>query len=276
MPPNSATGDGLNRRALLVSVGFTAGPDPEGSEASWPRLPFAAAASAALGSALEPFGYEPRFVADLAASEVSKQIEDAITSTPKDGVLIVHFVGHSHVTVSGQLAVIGADGQKTRTTEYWVDLAADHDVRLLLLLDTSHAGRAVRSSEQLPNSNIWVIAGADDDHAAFSGRFTAAVIEALRELAADSGDPYIGYPALVPRVADVLDRLVVEAQALPQRISYTRLDLLRPNEFFFFPLRAPARRHRTRGGRYRHADTVTVPPSMITSAVKPSGGPWPT
>ncbi|MBB2948769.1 hypothetical protein FB565_008555 [Actinoplanes lutulentus] len=237
MPPNSATGDGLNRRALLVSVGFTAGPDPEGSEASWPRLPFAAAASAALGSALEPFGYEPRFVADLAASEVSKQIEDAITSTPKDGVLIVHFVGHSHVTVSGQLAVIGADGQKTRTTEYWVDLAADHDVRLLLLLDTSHAGRAVRSSEQLPNSNIWVIAGADDDHAAFSGRFTAAVIEALRELAADSGDPYIGYPALVPRVADVLDRLVVEAQALPQRISYTRLDLLRPNEFFFFPLR---------------------------------------
>jgi hypothetical protein len=122
-------------------------------------LPFAAGASAAPASALDRFGYEGRLLADLAASEVSEQIEFAITSTPKDGVLIVHFVGHSDLTSAGELAVIGADGRKTRWAEYWVGLAADHDVRLLLLLDTSRAGRAVRPNEQLPNSNIWVIAG---------------------------------------------------------------------------------------------------------------------
>ncbi|MEZ0073799.1 caspase family protein [Planotetraspora sp. GP83] len=223
-------------RAVSIGVAKTAGRD---------ALPFAHDHVHELAATLEQLGYRcvVHDADDLPSAEVGSAVRDGLAGTD---VAIVHVLSHGKLTDDGgTVYVLGSDGEAHETADIGSWLAGVQHVKdrplTLFLLDLCHGGHQAR----LPwhtRSDVtrgWVIAACEPDEAAFDGRFTRAVGNVLRRVAAGELDidpalRYVPLPMVAREIRLEVNRLTGGGYA--QQVTATRVDISDdPVELPFFP-----------------------------------------
>ncbi len=240
----------VTRRALCVGLA-SFGPEPHTAESApgaLPALPYANERTRALSDVLSRLGYTCRLIDDpLPAAELGRLVSDTIRGGGPGDVLIVHILSHGHITTSGALYVVGADGRHHELTdvERWLKTVVDfHDETptTLFLLDICFAGTAARFQWQPARADAdnraWVIAACGPQESAFNGRFTGAVTDVLTSLL--NGDLDIDHSfrhAPLATVARSVRRAIVSGtRHLPQHVVGSLLDITsEPPDLAFFP-----------------------------------------
>ncbi|WP_143466571.1 NACHT and WD repeat domain-containing protein [Lentzea kentuckyensis] len=240
------------RRALSVGVSSI-----EGHE----QLEFARGLSGRLGSALSGLEYEARVVAPerLAGAELATAVSGALAG-PSTDIAVVHIISHGHRADGGATVfALGSDGvpHADASVAHWLTMQQAEDrPTTLFLLDLCGAGTLAR----LPWQTLlekplrgWVIAACGETQAAYDGRFTQAVIsvlEALRagELDIDPSMRYVPLRTFARAVRQEVNRLTTEADAFPQEVMASLVDISSDVEppFFLNPAYNPASKPRLR------------------------------
>ncbi|GAA3240243.1 hypothetical protein GCM10010532_080580 [Dactylosporangium siamense] len=223
----------------------------EAAAARWDPLDFATDRVQAMTAVLARFGYRcetPPDLAALTAERLADGIWTAAANLGPDGVLVVHLLTHGHVSETGALYAVGADGQHHSLSDvgHWLRRIVDTpgSPRTLFLLDLCHAGAATRMSWQMSvaggDSRAWVIAACAPTRGAFSGRFSEAVVNVLRAFADSRIDidpmlPFIPLATVAREIRREVQRLTDERGAYAQEVTATVVDIsAEPTELPFF------------------------------------------
>jgi hypothetical protein len=186
-------------------------------------------------------------VADAAKllGEQAGLVPDLRTIEPED-VAVVHVVSHGEAA-DGDATVfaLGSDGVRHSKTSvaHWLTMHQDAESpATLFLLDLCSAGIAGRLPWQMrvEQPRGWIIAASAPGEAAYDGRFTEAVINVLRalrdrELDIDPSLPHVPLITVARALRREVNRLVADADAEPQHVVGSLLDITSDAEPAFFP-----------------------------------------
>jgi hypothetical protein len=230
-------------RALCICISsFRRDPgsdEVEGPPDRFPPLPFAHQRSQEMRDVLRQLGYKCETSEEsLSAADLGQRVNDSIRGGRPTDVFVVHVVSHGLVTPSGELHVVGGDGEYDDRTavQQWLRLvvdSVDQPPVTLFLLDICYAGEATRLRWQQrfadAHNRAWVIAACGPQESAFSGRFTKATVEVLQSLAnGDLGIDRSRRYAPITTVARSIRRAVANAdndRYLSQQVVASLLDI---------------------------------------------------
>jgi len=221
-----------SRRAVTIGVEQFADPHE--------HLPFALELTAELGEALRAIGYETTTLAEpeLASASLGAAIRESLGAADAGGVLIVHALTHGS-GADGETSVylLGSDGKPHPDADIGHWLATVHNVDdlplTLFLLDFCQSGVLARPPWQLSANRPlrgWVIAASRGDRPAYDGRFTKAVANVLRALAAghldiDSALTHIPLPTVAQAIHREVNRLAAADGSYPQQVTASLVDI---------------------------------------------------
>ncbi len=220
------------RRA--VTIGIEKFDDP------YERLPFAHGLTTELSEALDTLGYQTtvRAEPELASAGLGAAIREHLDIDDAHGVLIVHALTHGRAA-DGDASVylLGSDGKTHSDTDVAHWLTSLHNVGdrplTLFLLDLCQAGTVARLPWQVSADRSvrgWVIAACRGDRPAYDGRFTRAVVNVLRALAAGDLDidpalEYVPLATVARAIRREVNRLTVADDSYPQQVTATLIDI---------------------------------------------------
>jgi len=221
-----------SRRAVTIGVEQFADPHE--------HLPFAAELTAELGEALRALGYETTTLAqpELASASLGAAIRESLGAADAGGVLIVHALTHGIGADGGtSVYLLGSDGKPHPDADIGHWLTTVHNVDdlplTLFLLDFCQSGIIARPPWQLSANRPlrgWVIAASRGDRPAYDGRFTRAVANVLRALAAghldiDSALTHIPLPTVAQAIHREVNRLAAADGSYPQQVTASLVDI---------------------------------------------------
>lgn len=221
-----------SRRAVTIGVEQFADPHE--------HLPFALELTAELGRALSALGYETTTLAqpELASASLGAAIRESLGAADAGGVLIVHALTHGSGADGGtSVYLLGSDGKHHPDADIGHWLATVHNVGdlplTLFLLDFCQSGVLARLPWQLSANRPlrgWVIAASRGDRPAYDGRFTKAVVNVLRALAAGDLDidpalTHIPLPTVAQAIHREVNRLAAADGSYPQQVTASLVDI---------------------------------------------------
>jgi len=220
------------RRAVTIGVEQFAAP--------LERLSFAPTLTAELGEALRALGYETTVHAapELPSASLGAAIRENLGTADAAGVLIVHVLTHgSAADGNASVYLLGSDGRAHPDTDVAHWLTTVHNVAdgplTLFLLDFCQSGVLARLPWQAAANRRprgWVIAASRGDSPAYDGRFTRAVINVLRQLAAgdldiDSVLRHVPLPTVAQAIHREVNRLGAADDSYPQQVTASLVDI---------------------------------------------------
>jgi WD40 repeat protein len=230
------------RRALTIGVSaFGNGED----------LTFASDMVTELADALGALGYTctSHPARKLSGAELGAFVARELESAESDIVQVVHVLTHGKSgDGDGTVYALGSDGvvHPSGDIAHWLNTAQNspNQPLTLFLLDLCHAGSQARHAWQAKladhRTRAWVIAASAGDQSAFDGRFTQAVINVFRaaangELDIDPTKAHIPLQVVAPAIRREVNRLASDADAYPQDVTATVIDISADVDPPFFP-----------------------------------------
>lgn len=213
-----------------------------------PALDFAPVLATELADVLGGLDYtvDAHAAPELPGAGIGAAVTGTLAKGGPADVAIVHVVTHGEpLHDDATIFAVGTDGTRHADTDiaHWLVMqeAADRPLALFLL-DLCSAGVSARLPWQARMDRPargWVIAACRTGQAAYDGRFTQAVITVLRalragELDVDPSLRYVPLATVARAIRREVHRLVLAADADPQQVTATLVDISADEELPFF------------------------------------------